>query len=910
MIRVILNVKYFKIVLVLLLHFAFSTVLKSQCTYSSIDFDGFEYTTVNPGLVVGTVYHLPPQTYAAHTGFRGVYMNFVNGLSTNTLVYSKSYTVCPNSQYRFSTWFKLSFGGSSTVLLRVKDANNVVLGTATNTYPANSTWSQWVSVFTPSTSTITFELVYISGFGGNDLGMDDMELEICMPTVNNGTIDLCPTSIAIDLLDSLVAPSGSSGIWTGPSNLLNGSQGTFNPLNMNGGLYTYTVSNPVVGCPDSLGTLNISLGTGPSVNLGNDTTICQGDTLLVDATNTLATYLWQDGSTNPFYSITQSGTYWVEVTDSCGIDIDTINVVLNPLPFVDLGNDTTLCQGDTLFLDATANNASYSWNNNSISPLYNVISQGVYWVDVNVNSCITRDSINVSFNTLPTVNLGPDVALCQGDSIVFNVFNPNGTYVWQDNSVNDSLVVNQSGTYWVEVNLSNCVSSDTVLVIINPLPIVDLGNDTALCFGDTMIFDATYGNSSYLWQNNSVSPTFQVTQQGMYWVEVTENNCVSSDSIYVDYIAYPQVFLGNDITLCQGDTLVLDASNPNCTYTWQDNSVDSVYQVTMSGIYWVNVTRSICSSSDTISVLFNTVPVVNLGQDTIICENEFLMLSASNIGATYLWQDGSIWPYFQVNQPGTYWVEVANNNCIGYDTIQVDYTLLPVVDLGPDKDMCEGDTFVLNATYPNSSYSWQDNSTDSIFQVIGSGIYKVYVQNSCATVSDDIDVTYYSPPTVYLGEDTTICYGETLDLDAAYGNAEYLWSDNSTYSTLSIEKSQNIWVEVSNYCGTVKDSIEVYFEYCNCSLFIPNAFTPNGDGLDETFIPMANCELGYYQFIIYDRWGQEVFISNNPNESWDGTYKGKFVSVGLCTYVLKYYFNTSTKRKEYKTLVGSVNLIR
>jgi gliding motility-associated-like protein len=288
------------------------------------------------------------------------------------------------------------------------------------------------------------------------------------------------------------------------------------------------------------------------IQLGNDTTLCLGDALTLNATANNATYLWQDNSTNPTFNVSQQGTYWVQVTQDNCITSDTINVNFNPLPTVNVGNDTTLCQGDALTLNATTNNATYLWQNNTTSPTFNVSQQGTYWVQVTQNNCTTSDTINVNFNPLPTVNVGNDTTLCQGDTITLDAATNNATYLWQDNSVSSTFNVSEQGVYWVEVTQNNCTTSDTININFNPLPTVNVGIDTTLCLRDTITLDAATNNATYLWQDNSTSSTFNVSQQGTYWVQVTQNNCSLTDTILITeeecelILEIPNVFTPNN----------------------------------------------------------------------------------------------------------------------------------------------------------------------------------------------------------------------------------------------------------------------------------------------------------------------------------------------------------------------------
>ena len=117
-----------------------------------------------------------------------------------------------------------------------------------------------------------------------------------------------------------------------------------------------------------------------------------------------------------------------------------------------------------------------------------------------------------------------------------------------------------------------------------------------------MTLNITNLNASYLWQDNSIDSIFTVTQQGVYWSEVTVETCKKRDSIIVNYNQLPIAKLGNDTVLCEGDILILDVSSSGSVYLWQDNSIDSIFMVTQKGTYWAQITNNCGSISDTINV--------------------------------------------------------------------------------------------------------------------------------------------------------------------------------------------------------------------------------------------------------------------------------------------------------------------
>ena len=417
------------------------------------------------------------------------------------------------------------------------------------------------------------------------------------------------------------------------------------------------------------------------INLGNDTNLCQGETLLLNASTSGSTYLWQDNSTNSTFNITQAGTYWVQISGGCGISTDTIVVSFNQTTPFTFDSDTTLCQGESLLLDVNSLSGTYLWQDNSTNPSFDVIQQGSYWVQITSGCGIISDTINVNFNPILPINLnlGNDTILCQSQTLLLDVTSPNATYLWQDNSTNPTFNITQQGTYWVQITGGCRIVSDTINVSFILEPLINLGNDTILCQGESLLLDANIPNSSYLWQDNSTNSSFNITQQGSYWVQITGSCGTISDTIIATFNPLPTINFGNDSVLCQGESLLLDASSPNATYLWQDNSTNPTFNITQLGTYWVIITNSCGIISDTINTAFNPSPVVNLGNDTMLCDDESLSLDVSLLNATYLWQDNSTIATSLISQEGTYWVTVSLNNCNTSDTLIVNENICEII---------------------------------------------------------------------------------------------------------------------------------------------------------------------------------------------------------------------------------------
>jgi hypothetical protein len=356
-----------------------------------------------------------------------------------------------------------------------------------------------------------------------------------------------------------------------------------------------------------------------------------------------------------------------------------------------LGHDTTLCNGTMMTLNASNSNATYLWQDGSTSPTYTVTTPGTYWVKVTNNCGVFSDTVNISYAPAPIVKLGNDTMACAGYQIILNATTPGATYLWQDSSTNPTFTAMFSGIFVVKVSIGGCSASDTVVINFTPSPLLEIGGDTSLCEGQSLVLDATTSNATYLWQNGSTSPMFTVTQPGFYKVSVTTVCGTASDSLDVLYNPIPQVNIGDDTLLCQGESLLLNAFTNDAIYTWDDNSGLPVRTVTTAGVYWVEVQVDNCSARDSIKVVIQEKPVVSLGNDMKLCLDETVVLNAATPNGVYQWQDNSIGSSFTVTEKGNYWVVVNVNNCIGSDTVFVDYY----------EQTCNCKMFVPNAFSPN-----------------------------------------------------------------------------------------------------------------------------------------------------------------------------------------------------------------
>lgn len=547
----------------------------------------------------------------------------------------------------------------------------------------------------------------------------------------------------------------------------------------------------------------------PSFDLGPDATLCDGQNLLLDVSVPGGTYLWQDGSTANSYTVSAPGNYNVTVTANNCSASDAVNITYNPLPPLDLGPDLSLCAGEITVLDATLPGATYLWQDGSNGPTFTVSGPGTYSVGVLLNGCSSTDAVNVSYNPLPVVNLGPDLSFCAGQQATLDATTPGATYLWSDGSTNPTLTVIASGNYSVDVTVGGCTSSDAANVNVIPLPVVDIGPDQTICPGASVLLDATAAGASYLWSDGSAGPTLVASAAGNYSVQVTVNGCSATDAMTLSHYALPVFDLGPDQTICAGSSATFSANVAGAGYLWSTGAATNSIQPSSAGIYWLDVTTNGCTVRDSVQLSVTPLPVVSLGNDFALCPGQTSTLDATTAGGSYSWSTGAGTPTITVG-PGNYSVQVTVSGCSSSDAITIGTHPAAQVDLGGDVSLCPGDQLLLNVAQPGASYLWHDGSGGPTFLIQSAGPISVQLTDANGCVATDaITATYAAPVPIDLGTDASICVGDAITLNATVPGASYLWSNGAQTPTISVSAAGSYSVVVTQGSCTVSDAITI-----------------------------------------------------------------------------------------------------
>lgn len=411
-------------------------------------------------------------------------------------------------------------------------------------------------------------------------------------------------------LGSVIATCGSSYVLdAGP-----GATYDWQPLNATtqtvtihtNGNYSVTVTNSN-GCKGS-DVVQVKLNEQVKPLLGNDTTTCGAH--LLNAGYPGASFLWNSGATTQTLTATTSGTYMVTVTDmnNC-IGKDTIQLTINPLPSLSLGNDLKQCQtADAIILTPTTDANIFLWSDGSTKPTLSVNKSAIYSLTVTAsNGCTKSDTIEIDLLPAPTVDLGTDAKACAEK--LLDAQNIGNTYTWSTGANTQTITATASGSYWVVVTnpMNGCTGTDSIQLTISTPLTVFLGNDTSSCSNNAYFLDAGNPGSTYIWSTGATTQKVLVGSGGAYGVTVTNGACSAFDAIQVTVINSPLVDLGNNIQyICNSGSLTLNAGNGG-SVKWGSNtgftSTQHLITIDEPGIYWVEVTNGPCTARDSVQII-------------------------------------------------------------------------------------------------------------------------------------------------------------------------------------------------------------------------------------------------------------------------------------------------------------------
>ena len=491
------------------------------------------------------------------------------------------------------------------------------------------------------------------------------------------------------------------------------------------------------------------------------------------------------------------------------------------------------------------------------------------------------------------------------------------------------------------------------IVSVSP-PKASVTGDTSICVGGTISFiTASNPGSTFFWTgpngyistNQNVNiPDADIRNEGLYTLIPFVNGC-SGPAISKNVTIFSNAFkpdITGDTAVCVGGTINLATiSIPGSSYFWvgPNNFTSSNQNISIQnadtkniGLYTLVVSKNGCSSllaSKNVNIYSSTYKPDITG-DTSVCVGGTINLSTVSMpGNIYLWtgpagynasnQSISI-PKENTGNAGLYTLTVTNNACISITSgkkISV-YHISLTPEIAGDTAVCVGRSINLcTASIPGNTYLWtgpngftSSNRELSISKsnISNSGLYTlVETQNNCLSYAAYKNVLVLHEPNVNLGQDTAVCPGNTLLLDAENEECSYEWNTGDISQTLLVLNPGKYSVIVSN--GLCSASNDILVEGCAADLWLPNVFTPNFDGINDRFRPVHMGTVLTYKIFIFNRWGQQLFESTELYPGWDGYYNGNPCPGGVYYFLIQYTLgiDPSIKIREKR---GAVTLLR
>lgn len=428
---------------------------------------------------------------------------------------------------------------------------------------------------------------------------------------------------------------------------------------------------------------------------------------------------------------------------------------------VNAGTDQEICIGDTSILTATGA-VSYSWNtgettasitvNPSVTTTYTVTG-------TSSDGSTSTDTITVTVNNIPIANAGADQTICEGEETTLNASGGN-TYLWSNGAITQNITVSPTSTtnYSVIVSQGSCSSTDEVMVTVKPRQTINAGNDVDIYLGESTTLTVV-GTGNILWSTGETTASIIVSPSNTttYTASITEiNGCTSTDDVTVTVVDNFAANAGADVAICEGESTMLTASG-GTEYLW--NTGETTASITVSPmsttVYSVLVTQGSNSATDEVTVIVDSLPILQVSEDKTINLGEYVTLSVSG-AYTYQWSNGATQPNIAVSpqQTTVYSVIGYTNDCSDIAQVTVNVTNSVVAYAGKDMTICNGDTQTLIAN-GGETYLWSTGEITKSIDVTPSEdtTYTVIVSNDYA--SDTASVSVF---VIDCGEEDTTNY--------------------------------------------------------------------------------------------------------------------------------------------------------
>ena len=697
-------------------------------------------------------------------------------------------------------------------------------------------------------------------------------------------------------------------------------------------------------------------------DLGADTCIAEGDSIVLSVphymNNPEGGFYWSTGAKNTRSIVVHKpDTYWVEFATEFTTVRDSIIISgsTSPVTYSKTIN-SEFCNTNTATIALKEKQAqNIQWQNGATSPSIKVNASQVYTVQFDLNGCTYKQDYQVQFNQVSIDSIWGTKNGCwdlPGDiGYGDNYIKLKGQYdkvYWQTNhnynnaltKANDGLRTDSfyateayEGKFWINViaYTGNCAVKDSFSYINHTTGRVNLGNDIAICSKDMshLRLRSLGGNivgakSKILWSTGSTDSLIVIDKTDLYWAVVQTEHCTFSDTVFIEYV--DSFELPNKI-ICENESYVLDVSDypfdPNRTadkqcYWFKDGvkqeQLNGKKSIVLSepGVYvgmfrLLDREKSIpnlyCPQiQDTFTLKIDSVGQI-LPVDTILCTKDITLKTIEEFDS-YKWYDGSTNTEKQIENPqGSYKITVSRNGCVYQDEIYINNQSIKYQKTDDYINCHAFEGLKLEViTDTVNQIKWLEPTIDSGYSkwVEKTGTYTFRLSNDYCQVYDTITIrnkNSYALPKLWT--DTSFCSGK-IQLNIELKDSGQIWLSNQN-KTITLNDTGVYLLQATNGCDTAQYPLTIRYEACDSNqIYIPNAFSPNGDGLNEEFKPSISLHtIVDYQLNIYSRKGNHLFQSQNINKGWDGKFRDKQCLSEAYYYTITYFDTATLKYHSY-----------
>lgn len=625
---------------------------------------------------------------------------------------------------------------------------------------------------------------------------------------------------------------------------------------------------------------------------------------------------WYDGQISKTIFVTQPGRYWAETNTPCGIIYDTIEIKSAIVPTLFIGRDTFECTPG--YVNFQSNFKDTYWYNGATyikDRFFGVFLNrdttiSAYYVHPCFPNDTVRDTVTVKLINASTFNLSASLnPICKNSPTILS--NTIGVVKWSTGQIAPNITLTQTGKYWATYTNSCGTFSDTI--VIDSIVQIKLKSfrDTIVCKGSTLKYVSNLPATKW---NTLTADSIQFTAQRDTVIYIRKAyTCYPNDSmrdtilVKVDTINNVQVS-ANATTYCNAP---ITLTKNNSSAIWNNGSTTNNIIVNSAGKYWATLTNTCGTFSDTVEIQsFSSTPL-NIGRDTTICANTNFTI-VSNLAKT-IWSTGDTAQQITVNSAGSYWATIKDSCNTYTDTIYIAAYIPEIILLSNDTTVCKNTTLTITSTNANTLFGNGIVANQLTVIVTKDTLVIGKVINKCSSSGFNADTvvikTLNEAPLVLSSATTVICNTETVVLNSSILNTIWTLPDSTQIraNNISVNKTGVYLASYQGECLTFKDSILIT-QLCDeyCEIFVPSAFSPNGDNHNDQFQIFVDCKnIESFLLKIYNRWGGLLLETNNYLDFWDGTYKGQAVPVDTYVWFIEYSFNNAKQTKK-----GSVTVVR